>query len=507
MTSKDSFKGDSTHFEEKFDAEVAHEKAPHVADTFADGYVDPSLQISDDENKTLRRKAHRRILPFLMLAYLCQALDKGTTGTSSIMGWQKDIGAKGQDYALTSTLLWCGIIVGEPIANQFVRRFPVAKILGGGIVIWSALLFGLAFSLAVPPVFAIRFLLGFFESIVGPCLLSLTVQWYRKEEQPFVSAMWQMMLGLHSMIGGILGFAFYHVQKNALRGWQWMTLCIAIFSLISGVVILIWLPDSPTQARWATEEEKSKFVERVRVNNQGLKNTEFKREQVVEAFTDPYTFLLFLLPFLQTLVVGGINTFAPLLINKAFGFSVLNAQLLNIPMGVMTVLMYVLIQYLITKTNQTLLVMIGFTIPNILGTIVLITVKPSAKTQGGLVVAFYAMQVFQACNPAIFLMLSRNSAGHTKKSVTYAITYIGWAGGNAIAPQFFQSAWAPRYLNSLYIHLGIYAAFIATCLVTRMLLVSRNNKRIAAQGTNPPKNELAFEDLTDLQNPDFRYSI
>lgn len=40
--------------------------------------------------------------------------------------------------------------------------------------------------------------------------------------------------------------------------------------------------------------------------------------------------------------------------------------------------------------------MIGFTIPNIIGTIVLITVKPTPKTQGGLVVAFYAMQVFQA---------------------------------------------------------------------------------------------------------------
>ncbi len=157
----------------------------------------------------------------------------------------------------------------------------------------------------------------------------------------------------------------------------------------------------------------------------GLKNTHFKREQVLEAFTDPYTLLLFLLAFFQTLVVGGINTFNALLLNKAFGFSVLDSQLLSIPLGAMTIVTYMLISYLITKTNQTLLTMIGFTIPNIIGSIVLLTVAPADKTRGGLVVAFYCMQVFQAVNPAIFLMLSRNSAGQTKKSVTYAVTYIG----------------------------------------------------------------------------------
>lgn len=99
--------------------------------------------------------------------------------------------------------------------------------------------------------------------------------------------------------------------------------------------------------------------------------------------------------------------------------------------------------------------MVAFTIPNIIGTIVLIAVEPTSKTRGGLICAFYLMQIFQACNPAIFLMLSRNSAGHTKRSITYAVTYIGWAGGNAAAPQLFQSKWAPRYNPSLEIHLGL----------------------------------------------------
>jgi hypothetical protein len=109
--SKMSDKGDVAHVE-LAKGDMA------VADDAANGFVDPTLVITPEENTRLRRRIHRRILPLLCLAYLCQAMDKGTLGTSSIMGWQDDVGAKGQDYALTSTFLWCGIIVGEPIVSR-----------------------------------------------------------------------------------------------------------------------------------------------------------------------------------------------------------------------------------------------------------------------------------------------------------------------------------------------------------------------------------------------------
>jgi len=86
--------------------------------------------------------------------------------------------------------------------------------------------------------------------------------------------------------------------------------------------VLVFLPDTPTQARWATPDEKVKFVERVRKNDQGIKNTKFKTEQAREAFTDPVSWLLVGMMLLQTFVVGGLNTFNSLLIKNAFGFSV-----------------------------------------------------------------------------------------------------------------------------------------------------------------------------------------
>lgn len=58
------------------------------------------------------------VLPLLCAGYITQSLDKGTLGSASIMGWQANVGAVGQDYALTTTFLYVGIAVGEPLVRS-----------------------------------------------------------------------------------------------------------------------------------------------------------------------------------------------------------------------------------------------------------------------------------------------------------------------------------------------------------------------------------------------------
>jgi hypothetical protein len=57
---------------------------------------------------------------------------------------------------------------------------------------------------------------------------------------------------------------------------------------------------------------------------------------------------------------------------------------------------------------------------------------------------------------------------------------------------------------------GADGCFITTCLICRYTLIQRNKRKDAAQmvdGVVVNRNENAFEDMTDLENPDFRYSI
>ncbi|GFZ48439.1 hypothetical protein JCM24511_06187 [Saitozyma sp. JCM 24511] len=497
--------------EEKGIDDLAHVEDPNteelVVDADAKGFVDHTLVVDEATNRRLLRMINWRVLPCMCLCYLGQGLDKGAIGTASIMGLQKDTGMVGQDYALATTTFWAGLIIAQFPANRLVQILPLGKFMAGSLVLWGITLIIMAVAKSAAAILALRALLGVFESVCGPVLLAMSVMWYRRSEQPSVVNFYQAFVGVSTVISSLLGYGFYQVQGGKLLSWQYVFLIIAAVSILLGAVVFTILPDSPPKATCWSEHDRKLMVERVRVNDQGIKNPKWNWDQFYEAIKDVYVYMLFGLTFMNATVVGGIGTFSNLLVNQAFGFDVLHAQLLSMPTGTVIVLIYALTAWIVTKTNQTIYVLLGLAVFNWAGTITLITVAPSASTRGGLLVAFYILQCYQGQNPLIFQLCSRNVAGQTKRTVAYAASFAGWAGGNAIGPLLFYSGWAPRYLNTLYIHLAFYGAHAILIVATRLLLVQRNKKKEAAM---PPTGDAsqhlhAFEDLTDRQNPDFRY--
>lgn len=144
----------------------------------------------------------------------------------------------------------------------------------------------------------------------------------------------------------------------------------------------------------------------------------------------------------------------------------------------------------------------------------------------GLLIAFYCTQFYLAEGNLIFSLISRNIAGQTKKSTTLALTFIFWAAGNMAAPQIFQKSDAPRYRKGFTAHFCLYVLFNVFLVVMRLLLVRRNKNKpslesLAAQvagttavnagGEDKVGTEIAhsnaFADMTDKQNPAFRYEM
>lgn len=84
---------------------------------------------------------------------------------------------------------------------------------------------------------------------------------------------------------------------------------------------------------------------------------------------------------------------------------------------------------------------------------------------------------------------------------------IGWAAGNAVGPLLFQSQWAPRYTNTLYIHVALYCLYMANALGIRYFLKKRNETRdrLFEERGEVNRHAHAFDDLTDIQNVEYRY--
>jgi hypothetical protein len=81
--------------------------------------------------------------------------------------------------------------------------------------------------------------------------------------------------------------------------------------------MLLRLPDSPTDAKFLTEEERAIAVERLKDNKAGFKNNEIDRGQILEAFKDVKTWLLAMLMFACNIANGGFTTVCSFLPAKA----------------------------------------------------------------------------------------------------------------------------------------------------------------------------------------------
>ncbi|ROT40971.1 MFS general substrate transporter [Sodiomyces alkalinus F11] len=475
------------------------------------------IYISPERNDELRRKVDRRVLVVMILTYFLQAIDKGTISFASIMGLPEDTGlvdASGglkQEFSWLTTVIYLATLVVEYPQNWLLARVPIAKYLSGCIIAWGTVLACHAACRNFTGLVIVRTLLGTFESVCQPAFVLLSSMWYRREEQAARVTYWYMMNGAQQIVGGLLAYCFSLITSGPLKSWQWLFLSYGIISVIYGFWVGWWMPDSPMRAKCFTEEEKHEMVERVRDNQTGIQNREFKKKQFVEGLADPQVWGYCMISICTTLPTSGLGAFANIIINS-FGFSVLETQLLAMVLGFYIIIVLMSSSWLVKKTSQNLWIMLVYCIPSFVGTILLMTVLPGDRSRNiGLLISYYITLSFWAAQTLALSLISRNIAGQTKKTVAVALNFICWAAGNAIGPQVFLSWDAPRYYIAFATHLGCYSVLVLVIMALRFYLVRQNKKRdaLAAAGVQEASKDYvvhAWEDLTDRENLTFRYA-
>lgn len=139
-----------------------------------------------------------------------------------------------------------------------------------------------------------RFLLGLMEATVNPGFVLIMSMWYTSAEQPFRLGAYYCTNGIATMFGGLIGYAVGHI-KSGLPRWMYVFLIFGSASTVMGIVILLFLPDLPSTAKFLTERQRGIAVERVSGNRQGVKNKHFKIYQAWQTLYDPKTWILFIM--------------------------------------------------------------------------------------------------------------------------------------------------------------------------------------------------------------------
>lgn len=210
-------------------------------------------------------------------------------------------------------------------------------------------------------------------------------------------------------------------------------------TIIWGVVLVFILPSDPITARGFNERQRYIAVARLRINNSGVRNTHYKKGQVIELLCDLKFWLIFAVAFLSMIANGPVSTFTPIII-ASFGFNTLNSLLLVIPQGFLGGSYQLASAYLAYRYSEKGIrswIVLTMQMVTTLAAILLVALPLDAT--GGLLFACYILPALSGGYAVLMGLQIANIAGYTKRSLASSGLYIGYCLGE-YGP-FLQGIW------------------------------------------------------------------
>ncbi|MCJ1357373.1 MAG: hypothetical protein MMC33_007369 [Icmadophila ericetorum] len=463
--------------------------------------------------KKLVRKIDFTIIPLLFAVYFLQFLDKTTLSYTAVMGIRTDTHLVGQQYSDLSMLFYIGFLVAEFPTQYLAQHLSrLGRYLGCNIVIWGLILGCHAACTNFAGLAVVRTLLGVFESCVAPILVIIIAMWYKKEEQGRRVSWFYVCNSLTQIFGGFVayGVSFAHTR---FASWRIFYVAIGALTMIIGVLVATFLPDSPVKAMRFADAEKVAAIMRVKDNQSGTQNARIKKDQIFQALKDGRIWLVCLATMLSSIPNGGISNFSSILLTT-FGYTSQQALILNTPSGAIGAIFVLLTGYLSDKLRDRSSIMLLCIIPTILGAGLMIGLDPNGvpKNKAGLLAASFLTGTFGAAFALLLAWNASNIAGHSKKVTANALTLIAFCVGNILGTQTFQTKQAPGYISG---KISIVATLGALCFVIFVLrfyndtLNKKNVKALAAMNEEEKTilgEKMAFADHTDRENIFFVYT-
>lgn len=532
------------HHQEEHDGNGSKDIA---ASFLAKNVAGQRISVTPAESARVLRRIDTVILPIMLTVYFLQGLDKTTLAYASVFGLTEDTGFVGDQYSWLGSIVYLAQLVMQLPLAWLLVRLPIAKFTSAMVLLWGISLTCMAAAHNFDSLLATRFFLGVFEASVAPSFVAITQMWWRRREQTVRTSYWYAMNGFTNMFGSLITYGLGHISSQ-LRSYQIIFLFFGIVTVAFSFVMLAFMPDSPVEAKFLSDEDKLIAVERLRMNQMGVVSREWRNDHLKEALLDPKSWLWFALLFSISIPSGGISTFGPLII-KTFGFDPFGTILFNIPFGFVQLVATVGGALVAQKIKMKGPVIAALCLPPIAGCVMLMVLPRDVSHRAPLLAGYYLISVYPGITPLIYSWASQNTAGDTKKKCANAILFIGQSVGNVVGPMLYSQTEAPGYTKGLRSNLALYIVIIALVGITttylKVLNAGHAKRRVAmgksavivdtsldsaevaaAQQTRDDvdknaKNaeegdvavasnegverpgEKAFENLTDLQNEEF----
>ncbi|KAG7446491.1 MFS general substrate transporter [Guyanagaster necrorhizus] len=476
-------------------------------------------QYTEEEYKSLVRKIDLVLLPLMWVLYGLQQADKTGISTQATFNMWSDLGMKGQDYALLTTIFYVSYLVFETPGNYIMQRINIGKMLGVFMFFWGIVVLCTGFVTTWAEMMVLRAIQGALESVISPAFLLLIGAWYRTNEHTLRSIVWGTA---NAGFGIISSLCMYGIGEAALKhpngidAWRGISYFLGGFTIIMSFFTFAIL-GTPREVWWLSKAEKRMAAARIVGNQTGsdrMKRGEWKWHQVAVAFQDPQTYFFFFTTIVNSIPNGGTTSFGSL-VYVSFGFTNLETILKGtVPRNAFSIVWFLSIGLFTRRYPKTrFLCMFIAVVPAFVGMLAT-ALQPGDDAHLWSRWGTYFMTVTgDIAGLMIWTFIPSNVAGRTKKSVTSVILFVAYCVGNSVGSQVFQSKWSPRYVPAILISAIFYGLEMILFLSWRFYYIYVNHQRdkaAFAKGLSVEEREhlgrLAAEaDVTDFENEHFRY--
>jgi ACS family tartrate transporter-like MFS transporter len=208
-------------------------------------------------------KCAGRLIPFLMLLYFFNYLDRVNVGFAGLT-MNRDLGFSPSVYGLAASVFFVSYAMFQIPATMFLERLGARRAVAIIMAAWGTV--SAATALVHEPIgfYAARFLLGVAEAGFFPGMILYLTFWFPREYRARFTAIFMTAIPLSSTFGGPLsGFILGLDGAGGLRGWQWLFLIEGLPACALALAVVKFLPDGPASARFLSAAEKQTIERRL----------------------------------------------------------------------------------------------------------------------------------------------------------------------------------------------------------------------------------------------------
>ncbi|KAI7575972.1 major facilitator superfamily transporter [Hortaea werneckii] len=428
------------------------------------------------KEKQLLRKVDMHLLPFLIIMYLLNFLDRSNLSQAREGGLEADLGMDGTDFNLATSIFFVGYLLMQLPSNMIITRVRPSIYLGTCVCIWGVVSTCNAATHKFADLVVVRFFLGFVEAPFFPGAVFLMSSWYSRAELTRRIAWFYSGSALANMFGGLIAAGILgNLDGNmGIEGWRWLFIVEGVITIFVSLAATIFLPDYPATTRWLSDEEKAFAAWRLLadINEADERHSRSIWAGIKLALAD-YRLYLFVLLQHICLLSQTFQYFFPSIV-ETLGYGNIVTLLLTVPVWFAAFLTSVCVNWTASKTGDRSLHIFGLMVIAAIGN----AIVTGSTTLGARYFAMFLMPCGAVSAFTIVVPWIANSFPRplVKRSASIAIANMIGNCSSIYGSYMYNAAATPQYVPGGSANAAISLCVGLLALVLRWLHQWENKK-------------------------------